>query len=143
MRPTIHKDFPMKFVMELVAVLAWMIFLFTQGVGQTIKESTTTTIQETTGQKIWPMKIHGTVVSVDVIGKIMIVKTEKAEDTLYIGSGAKIMLGMMELSKEIPLGDLQTGAKVSVTWDIIDGKKSAIKIVEKSVADLKWEKDID
>jgi hypothetical protein len=45
----------------------------------------------------------------------------------------------MELSKEIGLGDLFTGVKVTVAWKLIDGKKNAVKIVEESDFDTKKE----
>lgn len=69
----------------------------------------------------------------------MIVQTKRTIDTLNVGSGAKIMLGRVELSKEISLEDLQNDTKVNVTWELVDGKKTAIKIVVESVADSKKE----
>jgi hypothetical protein len=81
--------------------------------------------------------IHGKVVSVNLIANTIIVETRRAQDTLVVESGAKIMLGNMELSKGISLGDLFTGDKVTVTWELIDGKKSAAKIVKESAFDTK------
>jgi hypothetical protein len=88
------------------------------------------------------MKMHGKVVSVDVKANTIIVETERTADTLGVASGAKIMLGMMELSKEITLNDIQNGVTVSITWELIDGKKTATKIVVNSDADGKWKKGI-
>lgn len=122
----------MKSLLSLIVVLLWTSFLFAQADGSTAKEQSGT-----------PMNIHGKVVSVDVKANTIIVKTKRAADTLIVKSGAKIMLGMMELSKETTLGDLQTDAKVTVTWEIIDGKKTATEIVVESTADSKWKKGID
>jgi hypothetical protein len=52
------------------------------------------------------------------------------------------MLGMMELSKEITLNEIQNGTSVSITWELIDGKKTATNIVVNSAADAKWKKGI-
>jgi hypothetical protein len=122
----------MKSLLFLIAVLSWTSFPFAQTDGSTAKEQSGAT-----------MNIHGKVVSVDVVTNTIIVKTKRAADTLSVKSGAKIMLGMMELSKETTLGDLQTDAKVTVTWEIIDGKKTATEIVVESTADSKWKKGID
>ena len=114
----------MKFI---IAVLLFPGFLFAQVEGSK------------TEQTVSAMKIHAKIVSVDIIANTIIVKTKRAQDTLTIGSGAKIMLGRAELSKEITLVDLQNGVKVSVTWELIDGKKTATKIVEEYAADSKRE----
>jgi hypothetical protein len=74
--------------------------------------------------------IMGTVVSVDAIANTIIVKVKKAEDTISVESGAKIMSG----KKEIALGDIKADAKVTVTCKTVDGKKVATKIVEKAAA---------
>ncbi|HUI93020.1 MAG TPA: hypothetical protein VLX68_12300 [Chitinivibrionales bacterium] len=74
--------------------------------------------------------IAGTVVSVDAIANSIIVKVKKAEDTLSVETGAKVLSG----KKEIPLGDLKADAKVTVTCKTVDGKKVATRIVEKAAA---------
>jgi len=61
-------------------------------------------------------KIDGKVVSVDVTARIVVVRTGEAGDTFTVQSGAKIMLGMMELSKETTLGDLMPDSRVTLTW---------------------------
>lgn len=104
-------------------------FFFAQADGPAAKDQTGTT-----------MKMHGKVVSVDVKANTIIVETERTADTLGVASGAKIMLGMMELSKEITLNDIQNGVTVSITWELIDGKKTATKIVVNSASDAKWKK---
>jgi hypothetical protein len=128
----IRKDFTMKFFLFLIAVFSWTSLSFAQADGSTAKEQTGTT-----------MNIRGKVVSVDAIANTIIVKTKRNLDTLSVKSGAKIMFGMMELSKETTLGDLQTDAKVTVTWETIDGKRTATEIVVESTADSKWKKGID
>jgi hypothetical protein len=117
-----------KIIMKfLIAVLLFPGFLFAQVEGSK------------TEQTVSAMIIHAKIVSVNIIAKTIIVKTKKAQDTLNVGSGAKIMLGRAELSKEITLVDLQNGVNVSVTWELIDGKKTATKIVEEYAADFKKE----
>jgi len=106
----------MKFLKVIVAVLFYASFLFAQ---------------EKSDESI----IHGEVVSVDLPANMVIVKTKHAQDTLVIKSGAKIMLGQMELSKEITLDGLFIGSTVTVTWELIKGKKNAVKIVKESAFD--------
>jgi hypothetical protein len=117
----------MKFLKALIVVFSCTGFLFAQAEGTDA------------GQKDSVMIIHGKVVLVDLIAKTIIVKTRRTIDTLNVGSGAKIMLGRMELSKEIDLVDLHNDTKVNVTWKLIDNKKTATKIVLESVADSKKE----
>ena len=112
----------MKFLKVIVTVLFCSSFLFAQE-----KASATQT-----RQKADTLIIHGKVVSVNIIANMIIVRTEHTQDTLLIKSGAKIMLGQMELSKEITLDDLFAESTVTVTWELIEGKKNAIKIVKES-----------
>jgi hypothetical protein len=135
-----RKDFTMKFLKVLIAVLSCTSFLFAQAEGSTPEKQTGTKAQVIAEQKAGEMEINGKVVSVDAKAGIIIVKTRKTQDTLNVKSGAKIMRGMMELSEAITLDDLPTDARVTVTFEIIDGKKTATKIVEKTVADSKWGK---
>jgi hypothetical protein len=111
----------MKLLKTLVAVIACTSFLFAQGKGS-----------DTASKEDNGMRISGIVVSVDVASKIIILKTVRTEDTMSVGSGAKIMLGRMELSKEVTLDDIYIDDNVTVTWKMIDGKKTATKIVDKS-----------
>lgn len=131
----------MKFLKVLVAVLSCTSFLFAQAEGSTAEEQAQTKAHEKAEQKASTMKIRGKVVLVDTIANTIIVKTQKAEDTLKVDAGAKIMLGMMELSKEITFRDLQTDDMVTITFQITNGKKSATKIVKKLDADFKWGKE--
>jgi hypothetical protein len=117
----------MKFVKALITVFSCTGFLFAQAEGTDA------------GQKDSVMIIHGKVALVDSKARMIIVKRKRTIDTLNVGSGAKIMLGRMELSKEINLVDLQNDAKVDVTWELLDNKKTATKIVVESVADSKKE----
>jgi hypothetical protein len=135
-----RKDFTMKLLKVLIAVISCTSFLFAQTEGSTAKEQTGTKAQVIAEQKAGEMEINGKVVSVDVKANTIIVKTRKTQDTLNVKSGAKIMRGMMELSEAITLDDLQADAKVTVTWEIINGKKTATKIVVKSATDSKWGK---
>jgi hypothetical protein len=127
----VRKGFTMKSLLFLAAVLSLISFPFAQTDGSTAKDQTRTT-----------MKMHGKVVSVDAKANTIIVETKRAVDTLNVASGSKIMLGMMELSKEITLNDIQNGVTVSITWELIDGKKTATEIVVNSAADAKWKKGI-
>jgi hypothetical protein len=115
----------MKLLKTLVAVFACAGFLFAQGKGS-----------DTASKEDNGMKISGIVVSVDVAAKIIILKTPRTDDTLNVGPGAKIMLGRMELSKEVTLDDLYIDDNVTVTWKMVDGKKTATKIVDKSAYDF-------
>jgi hypothetical protein len=110
----------------LPALLVSLIFLFLP-----LQAST----NEQTQQKTEDLTIHGIVVSVDVGANTIIVKTKHHQDTLVLESGAKIMRGRMELSKEISLDDIFSGVQVTVTWELIGGKRNAIKIVEESEFD--------
>jgi hypothetical protein len=80
--------------------------------------------------------IIGTVVSVDAVANTIIVKVKKGEDTLSVEAGAKVMSG----KKEIALADIKADASVTVTTKVIDGKKVATKIVEKTAAAAKGAK---
>lgn len=125
----------MKFLKVFVVILACAGFLFAQVEGSKAEEKAETKAQEKTEQKAGAMSIHGTVVSVDVINNSLIVKTKKGEDTLGLESGAKIMMG----KKDIALGDLKVGTHVMINWKMMEGKKMAIKIVEKAIAMAKKE----
>jgi hypothetical protein len=74
--------------------------------------------------------VIGSVVSVDAVANTIIVKVKKAEDTLSVEAGAKILSG----KKDIVLGDIKTDASVTVHFKVVDGKKVATKIVEKTAA---------
>jgi len=117
----------MKFLMALVAVFASTSFLFAQVEGSKEEEKTETKAQEKAEKKAAGEKIYGKIVSVDSMTSTIIVKTKKAEDTLTVESGAKIMHG----KKEIGLADLKTDAHVTVTWKLVDDKKIATRIFEK------------
>src|SRR5262249_35159337 len=58
------------------------------------------------------MKAHGTVSSVDAVGNTLSLKGKKADETFAVAADAKIMQG----KKEVKLGDIATGSKVSVTY---------------------------
>jgi hypothetical protein len=118
----------MKIAKALIAVFSCLCVLLTQA-----KASPPDDISR---QNQGEMIIHGEVVSTDPVGNTIIVKTEKTLDTLAVESGTKIMLGRMELSKEISLNDLMAGNKVTILWKIIDGNKNAVKIVKESLLDI-------
>jgi hypothetical protein len=118
----------MKIAKALIAVFSCLCVLLTQA-----KASPPDDISR---QNQGEMIIHGEVVSTDPVGNTIIVKTEKTLDTLAVESGTKIMLGRMELSKEISLNDLMAGNKVTILWKIIDGHKNAVKIVKESLLDI-------
>jgi hypothetical protein len=114
----ILKECFMKLSRILIAVLACTSLLLAQEATAPAKVA----------KKAAPSTVIGTVVSVDAIANTIIVKTKKAEDTLSVEAGAKIMSG----KKEITLGDLKAEAKVTVSCKVVDGKKVATKIVEKA-----------
>jgi hypothetical protein len=114
----------MNLIKTAIAVFTCTSFLFAQGVGT-----------DKTPKADSVMRIHGKVVSVNVAANILILQTRRTEDTLHVESGAKIMLGMMELSKEVTFDDIYVDDNVTVTWKMIEGKKTAIKIVDESVFD--------
>ena len=93
------------------------------------KEKGETKAMEKTEKTAPAMKISGTLVSVDAMSSMIVVKTKKMEDTLTVDAAAKIMSG----KKIIALGDLKTDAMVTVTWKMMDGKKTAMSIMEKPV----------
>jgi hypothetical protein len=80
--------------------------------------------------------ISGTVVSVDAVANTIIVKTKKAEDTLSVEAGAKILSG----KKEVALADIKTDAPVTVKCKMVDGKKVAVSITEKVAPAAKGKK---
>jgi len=119
----------------LNAALAVMVcsgILFAQEGGYKA-ENSETKAQEKTEQKAAVKKITGKVVMVDGLINLLIIKTNKMEDTLTVDTGAKIMQGM----KTIQLSDLAMGAQATVSWKMMNGKKTAIKIVEKAAAAAK------
>jgi hypothetical protein len=117
----------MKLTKILIAVLACTAFLFAQEAAAPAAKAEKPAKAAKAAKE---MSISGTVVSVDAIANTIIVKSKKAEDTLSVEAGAKIMQG----KKEIALGDLKADAKVTVSCKTVDGKKVATKIVEKAAA---------
>jgi hypothetical protein len=104
------------------------------------QEAVTTKTQGQAPQETYDAKTDGKIVSVDAMARILVLKTVDSVQTFSVEYGAKVMLGMIELSKESTLGDLQTDAVVTVTWHMVDNKKIATKIVQKSDSDTKWKK---
>jgi hypothetical protein len=122
----------MKLARLMVIALAATSFLFAQ-------EAATTTAApkaEKTAKKEAVKTIAGKVVSVDAVANTIIVKVKKAEDTLSVEAGAKIVSG----KKEITLGDITADASVTITFKVVDGKKVATKISEKAAAAAKTSK---
>jgi hypothetical protein len=110
----------MKLARVMIAALAAASLLFAQEAAPAKAEK---------GAKKEVVKtVVGTVVSVDAVANQIIVKTKKAEDTLSVEAGAKIMSG----KKEIALADIKTDASVTVHYKVVDGKKVATKIMEKA-----------
>lgn len=71
------------------------------------------------------MKVTGTVVSVDAISNILVIKkSAKKEDTLTITTDTKVM----SAGKAITLGDLKADDKVNVSCKKEEGKMVAIAI---------------
>ena len=122
----------MKLARLMVIALAATSFLFAQKAVTT----TTTTKTEKTAKKEAVKTIAGKVVSVDAVANTIIVKVKKAEDTLSVEAGAKIVSG----KKEITLGDITADASVTITFKVVDGKKVATKISEKAAAAAKTSK---
>jgi hypothetical protein len=114
----ILKECSMKLSRVLIAVLACTSLLLAQEAAAPKAEKPAKAAKAST--------IMGSVVSVDAIANTIIVKVKKAEDTISVESGAKIMSG----KKEIALGDIKADAKVTVTCKMVDGKKVATKITE-------------
>jgi hypothetical protein len=113
----------MKFSRILIAVLACTSFLIAQEAAAPVAAAPAKAAKKEAAKTIM-----GSVVSVDAIANTIIVKVKKAEDTISVEAGAKIMSG----KKEIALGDIKADAKVTVTCKMVDGKKVATKIVEKA-----------
>jgi hypothetical protein len=118
----ILKECFMKLSRVLIAVLACTSFLLAQ------EAAAPAAAPAKAAKKEAATTIMGSVVSVDAIANTIIVKVKKAEDTISVEAGAKIMNG----KKEIALGDIKADSKVTVTCKTIDGKKVATKIVEKA-----------
>jgi hypothetical protein len=125
----------MKILNVLITVLFCTFLSLMQVQGATSVEQQKTQANEKAVQKVRTNKMHGTIVSINVETRNLILKTERTNDTLNVEPGAKIMGGSMELSKELTIDDLQTGFNVAVTWEKIDSLKSATKIVVLSVFD--------
>ncbi len=121
----------MKLSRILIAVIACSSFLFAQAATTEAAPKA-----EKAAKKEAASTISGSVVSVDAIANTIIVKVKKAEDTVSVEAGAKILSG----KKEIALGDIKADAKVTITTKVVDGKKVATKIVEKAAAEKKAEK---
>jgi hypothetical protein len=75
--------------------------------------------------------VMGTVISVDAVGNMLVIKAKKGEDTIYTESSTKIMSG----KKDITISDIKTDSKVTISYKPMDGKKMAVKIVEKASKD--------
>jgi hypothetical protein len=67
---------------------------------------------------------HGTVVSVDAIANMIVVKGKKAEETFSVEPAAKIVIN----KKAVKLADIKKGNKVTVKYKVEDGKKVAVGI---------------
>ena len=119
----------MKSAKLLVVVLACAGFLFAQTEGSKAEEKKETKAQERAEYTAAKM-LYGKIVSVDAMMNTVIVKAKNMEDTLSVETGAKIMSG----KKVITINDLKAGASVTVTWKLMDGKKTATKIVEAAAA---------
>jgi hypothetical protein len=110
--------------------IAKAAFMLSACVGMLFAQaSTTTTTTTTTTPPAKPvavkaLKVVGSIVSVDAIANSLIVKTAKAEDTLSVETGAKIL----SANKAITLADLKTGEKVVVFYKTEEGKKVAVEV---------------
>jgi hypothetical protein len=120
----------MKFSRILIAVLACTSFLLAQ------EAAAPAAAKPAKAKKEAATMVTGKVVSVDAIANTIIVKTKKAEDTISVESGAKIMSG----KKEVALGDIKADANVTVTCKTVDGKKVASKITESAAKAVKTTK---
>jgi small nuclear ribonucleoprotein (snRNP)-like protein len=107
----------MKFSRILIAVLACSSFLFAQEASLA---------KPAKAKKIAGSIIKGTVISVDAIANLIVVKVKKIDDTVSVESSTKIMSG----KKDIAIGDIKTDSKVTVIFKTLDGKKMATKIIE-------------
>lgn len=117
----------MKSAKFLIVVMTCAGFLFAQSGGYNAEEKHETKAQEKAENSASKI-LYGKVVSVNTMMNTIVVKTKHQEETLSVETGAKIMSG----KKEIALGDLKSDASVNVTWKMMDGKKTATKIVESS-----------
>lgn len=120
----------MKLSRVLIAVLACTSFLLAQ------EAAAPAAAKPAKAKKEAATMVTGKVVSVDAIANTIIVKTKKAEDTISVESGAKIMSG----KKEVALGDIKADANVTVTVKTVDGKKVATKITESAAKAVKTTK---
>jgi hypothetical protein len=122
----------MKSAKLLVVVLACAGFLFAQTEGSKAEEKKETKTQER-AENAGAKMLYGKIVSVDAMMNTVVIKVKNMDDTLSVETGAKIMSG----KKEIPLNDLKAGASVTVTWKLMNGKKTATKIVEPAAKPMK------
>ena len=76
------------------------------------------------------LAVSGTITSVDAIGNVLIVKAKKAEDTVNVDTTTVIKAG----GKKVTLAELITGSPVTVNYKMSEGKKIAVKIMEKVAA---------
>jgi Cu/Ag efflux protein CusF len=105
----------MKYLKASAAILACAGFLFAQGAAQKTEQVNSA------------MKLHGKIVWIDAKNGKIIVKSKKEKDTLVVDSSATLISG----DKVIMLAELKKGANVAVTWEMMNGKKTATKIDEK------------
>jgi len=105
----------MKFLEASVAVLVLASFLFAQAAGPKTEQVNSA------------MKMRGKIIRIDAKSSTIVLKSKTEKDTLFVDSSATLMSG----DKVIKLSDFKKGANVSVTWEIINNRKTATKIDEK------------
>jgi hypothetical protein len=110
----------MKLFSALLTVAVCTGLVFAQAVTTTPAASAA----PTKAAKSSVMKVNGTVVSVDAISNLLIVKIGKKEDTLNVNMETKIT----KAGNIVTLGDLTAGEKVKVECKKEEGKMVAMEI---------------
>jgi hypothetical protein len=123
----------MKLAKLFIAILACTSFLFAQAEGSKAEEKGETATQEKAEMKASAKMISGTLMSVDTMANTIMVKVKKTDDEFSVETGAKIMMG----KKTIPLSELKTNAMIMVHYKMMDGKKVAVKLMQKANAESK------
>ena len=105
----------MKRLNAMVGVLACAGFIFAQAGGHKTEQVTSS------------MVMRGKIVWIDMKSSKILVKGKKEKDTLYVDTSATLISG----DKVVKLSDFKKGANVNITWDMVNGKKTASRIDEK------------
>jgi CDP-diacylglycerol pyrophosphatase len=130
-------------VLSLVVIVcfAGMVFAQASTPANTAKPKTETVKNEKAERapmhKRMPQdRVFGTLVSVDPTANTIVVKEKAGQETIQVDPSAKVTVD----KKESKLADLTKDMKVAVSYKMVEGKKVATAIMERTVKMEKKEK---